>query len=77
MAYADDAYQSETIRHSDKKANPTQAGHTAADIAHFTRMLAAEAKWGTSNGAIAALRSLGKFPSEIQVPQNTGGNTIT
>jgi hypothetical protein len=73
MAYEDDRFTSEAQRQSDKKGSTSQSVHTTADIAHFTRLLAAEMKWGVQNGALAALRSLGKFPSEIAVPANTSG----
>lgn len=73
MAYSDDLLTSESIRHSDKRATPTAAGHLAADQAHYTRLLTAECKWGVSNGAIAALRALGKGSGEIAVPANTSG----
>jgi hypothetical protein len=76
-SYEEDRYASENVRQSDKRATPTQAGHAAAEIAHYTRLLAAECKWGVSNGALTALRSLGKSNGEIQVPQNVGGGSIT
>jgi hypothetical protein len=46
MAYEDDRFTSEAQRQSDKKGSTSQSVHTTADIAHFTRLLAAEMKWG-------------------------------
>lgn len=62
MAYEDDRNVSENQRQVDKAATPTSAGHKAADIAHYTRLLAAGRKWSVKNGSFNALLSLGQNP---------------
>ena len=60
MSYASDIVNSECLRQAGHKSAVTQADHTAADVAHFQRMLLAECTWpGNSNSALAALKSLG------------------
>jgi hypothetical protein len=59
MAYEDDKAVSEGQRQVDKTNNNTAAGHIAADIAHYKRLLTAGHKWGVKNGAMQALINLG------------------
>jgi hypothetical protein len=59
MAYEDDRVVSEGQRQVDKQTTNTAAGHIAADIAHYKRLLTAGHKWGVKNGAMQALINLG------------------
>jgi hypothetical protein len=59
MAYNDDVAVSESQRQVDKTTTNTAAGHIAADIAHYKRLMTAAHKYGVKNGAMQALITLG------------------
>jgi hypothetical protein len=65
MAYQDDKAVSESQRQVDKQTTNTAAGHKAADIAHYQRLLTAAHKWGVKNGAYQALINLGQNPQAL------------
>jgi hypothetical protein len=65
MSHTDDVAVSESQRQIDKKNNNTAAGHKAADVAHYQRLLTAGHKWGVQNGAYAALVALGQNPQAL------------
>jgi hypothetical protein len=65
MAYEDDKAVSESQRQVDKTNNNTAAGHLAADIAHYKRLMTAGHKFGVKNGAYQALVSLGQNPQAL------------
>jgi hypothetical protein len=65
MAYEDDKAVSEGQRQTDKTNNNTAAGHKAADIAHYQRLLTAGHKYGVKNGAYQALINLGQNPQAL------------
>jgi hypothetical protein len=65
MAYEDDKAVSESQRQVDKANNNTAAGHIAADIAHYKRLLTAGHKYGVKNGAYQALINLGQNPQAL------------
>jgi hypothetical protein len=65
MSYQDDHDASHNLRQNDKAASQTAVAHRNADIAHYTRLLAAEVKWSVSNGALNALRSLRAAPESV------------
>jgi hypothetical protein len=65
MAYEDDKGVSESQRQVDKANNNTAAGHIAADIAHYKRLLTAGHKYGVKNGAYQALINLGQNPQAL------------
>jgi hypothetical protein len=56
---------SENLRQNDKAAATTTAQNRIADVNHYTRLLAAELKWGVSTGALNALQSLGADPGSV------------
>jgi hypothetical protein len=63
MALSDfhnDLAVSESRRQQDKLATPTSAGHAAADLAHYQRVITAGHKWGQ------------KVPGAYQHLQNVG-----
>jgi hypothetical protein len=54
---------SESQRQQDKLATPTTAGHAAADLAHWRRVITAGRTWGQKvPGAFQALANVGAPP---------------
>jgi hypothetical protein len=58
-SYDEDRLISEAKHQADHKVAVTSADHTAATIAHYTRLMAAAAKWGVANGSLQTLEALG------------------
>jgi hypothetical protein len=80
MAYLDDVAASEGQRQVDHSNAVDDAGHRAADEAHYTRLLAASILWGVSNGSYGALLTIATKPagdSEADLGGGTSAPNVT